>query len=528
VGLDAPCPHVILTKIPRKAFTKANPIKPTQMLVKKTTPQLCLLSIILLMLLFVSCSQEPQTWDLKSQEQVIADYITSNPEQYSEFAKLIDATGMKSILSIRGPYTVFLPTNDAMFAYYKQKNVSSLADFDDQYLNNLIRSHIITNEISTVDFGLGALRDTNAIGDYVVTEFRGSEIILDKYAKVIKRDIRANNGYIHVIDQVIDPITEDIYTILSNNPSFRIFSEGIKLTGIKDTLQKIKIPYGKRFARTRYTLLAVPDSIYKKNGINNVEDLIEWTGANSDSLSFLNNPFYRYIEYHCLTGTHYLSELNSQLYPVLSYDNNVSMTIDTDYKINYRPQINKYTAFIIPSSNTPAKNGVIHVINDLLPVYSPLPQKIIFETTDFFDIQQEDCIGKYYQSWEDGQNTFAKIKWEGDYMQYVYKVNHGRSPILNYDCLSMLGFWWIEITTPKIYKGHYEIGANIWTGGEDLPIFDVFVDGKKVASINARIGGTIMDFGEAKWTKTEEHKIKLVCTGWGVLFWDTIEFTPVY
>jgi hypothetical protein len=76
-------------------------------------------------------------------------------------------------------------------------------------------------------------------------------------------------------------------------------------------------------------------------------------------------------------------------------------------------------------------------------------------------------------------------------------------------------------------KGHYAVSANIWSGGEDLPIFAAYVDGVKKADINARIGGAKMDFGEVTYTKTEEHKIKLVCTGWGTLFWDSVTFTPL-
>ena len=91
----------------------------------------------------------------------------------------------------------------------------------------------------------------------------------------------------------------------------------------------------------------------------------------------------------------------------------------------------------------------------------------------------------------------------------------------------MLGFWTIEITTEKIMKGHYAVSANIWTGGEDLPIFDAYIDGVLVANnLNARLSSTKMDFGEQTWTKTEAHKVKLVCTGWGVVFWDTVVFTP--
>jgi len=480
-------------------------------------------------LLFSHCTEEPHLWTVDSTEQVASDFIKSKPE-YSEFAKLVEMTGMEALLGIRGPYTIMLPNNDAMFAYYKLKGVSGLEGFSEEFRQTLIRNHLITNEIPTGDIGLGALRDTNAIGDYLVTEFEGSDIILNKYSKIIDQDIRLANGFAHVIDQVLDPITKDIFTTISENPSFKIFTDGLIISGISDTLKLISFPYGNRTARTRFTLLAIPDTVFQRHGINSIDDLIKMTGANPDSLTFLDNPFYRYMEYHCLNGTHYLSDLNSQLYPILSHDNNVSMTIDTDYKINFIKKTGDYTGFHVLQSNTPSKNGALHVINDLLPVMQPEPSVFVQETTDYFDIQQGDYIGKYYMKWggDVGQTQFKYIKWKGDYLLYYYKPNHGRTAILNNDNLSMIGFWTIEITTEKVMKGTYKVGANIWTGGEDLPIFDVYLDGVRIANnVNARLSSTKMEFGEVTWDKTERHTMKLVCTGWGVVFWDTIIFTPI-
>jgi uncharacterized surface protein with fasciclin (FAS1) repeats len=486
-------------------------------------------SMLITVLLFSSCDPEPRLWDVNSTEQVASDYIFTHPE-FSEFAKLVEMTGMKALLGIRGPYTILLPSNDAMLAYYREKGVNGLEGFSEEFRNTLIRNHLITNEIPSGDIGLGALRDTNAIGDFLVTEFEGSDIIINKYSKIIDQDIRLANGFAHVIDQVLDPITKDIFTTISENPAFKIFTEGLRITGIIDTLKLISFPYGNRTARTRFTVLTVPDTVYQRQGINNIEDLIKWTGANPDSVTYLNNPFYRYMEYHCLAGTYYLSDLNTKLYPILSHDNNVSMTIDTDYKINNIKKTNKYTGFYVPQSNYPSKNGAVHVINNLLPVIEPEPSVFTQETTDYFDIQQGDYIGKYYMKWggDVGQTQFKYIKWKGDYLLYYYKPNHGRSAIANNDNLSILGFWTIEITTEKVMKGRYKIGANIWTGGEDLPIFDVYLDGVRIANnVNARISSTKMEFGELNWTKTERHTMKLVCTGWGVLFWDTIIFTPI-
>jgi len=69
------------------------------------------------------CAPEPQEWAKKSNEQVAGDYIANNPDLYAEFGKLIEVTGIRSLLNIRGPFTIMLPNDSAMFAYYKLKHV---------------------------------------------------------------------------------------------------------------------------------------------------------------------------------------------------------------------------------------------------------------------------------------------------------------------------------------------------------------------------------------------------------------------
>jgi len=473
-------------------------------------------------------------WKEFPKDQLATEYIASNPDQYSEFAKLINLTNLYSTLSLRGPYTILLPTNEAMFAYYKEKNVSSLMDFTGDFQRQLLLNHVFTIDYSTDDIDLGALfHNTNAIDDYLASEFHGSDIYLNKTSKIIKRDIHVHNGYIHVIDKVLDPLIKDVYTVLMENPVYRIFSDGLRLTGIKDTLQLISIPYGKTTARNRFTVYATPDSIYHQFGILNVSDLISWCGASPNNLTSKENPFYRYIEYHCLSGTYYLNLLHTGNFPVLSAENNISMLLDNvDYKINLDATTNKYTAFILSESNLSVKNGVIHTVNNLLPVFTPIPEYFQFETTDYPDLKQQDCYLNSYQRWFDGQNSFEKIKFKGDYLLYFFSTNGSNynGGLSNSDCLVLGGLGFIEITTPKVTKGRWKIGANIWNGDMDYPIFDVYIDGVKVNEIDARIKTPIltnMVFDEINWTKSEEHKIKLVITYPGRLFWDTVEFTPI-
>lgn len=485
-------------------------------------------SLVICFLLY-SCAPDPQVWEPKSTEQVAGDYIKNNPDKFSEFGKLIEKTGLASLLNIRGPYTIMLPTDSAMMAYYKDKNVNSLDDISLENLTTLAKNHIVPAEIPVSDIGLGALREPNALGDYLATEFHGSDVYVNKLSKIVDQDVRTANGYIHVINKVIEPLTHNVYSLVASDPDYSIFSKGLELTGLKDTLEMIDFPYGSKRARNRYTLMAVPDSIYRKNSINSVNDLMAWAGSTSDDLTSKANPFYRYMEYHCLNNSYFLSNFKSSLYPILSRDNNISVTIEEDYKINFNRKENTYTGFIIDESNYPAKNGVVHAVNGTLPVTDPEPYPVTFETTDYIEFKEGDFYGKYYYRWHDGQNSFEKIKFEADYLLYYYKPNHGRSAILNNDNISLLGYWWVEVTFPKVMKGKYAVTANIWTGGEDLPIFDAYIDGVKVLNspFNARISSTKMDFGEVTFTKTEEHKVKLVCVGWGVVFWDSVTFTPI-
>ncbi|HDS06220.1 MAG TPA: hypothetical protein ENO05_01215 [Bacteroides sp.] len=481
-----------------------------------------IISVLALALLISGCEEEPEYWKVQSIEQVISAYVASD-DDYSDFNGMLEATGLNSLLSVRGPFTLFLPPNAAMEEFYAEKGVSSYTDFSEEFMNDLVLNHLVPSRMETGDFGLGAIRDLNALGDYLVTEFSGSDIIVNKECMIIKRNISAANGVIHKIDHVIEPVTISVYEYLAGNPSYSLFTEGLDRTRLKDTLNVIEFPYGTRMARTRFTVLAVADTTFQRYGISTIDELISHFTDVPDSVTYLKNEFYRYMEYHCLGGTYYLNELETRVYPILSYDNNIDVRISDDYKLNLKTQTNEYTGFIIEQSNNPAKNGTVHTINDLLPVFEPEPTTIVHETTDYFDIKQGDYFGKYYMRWFDGQNTFEYIKWEGDYLLYYFK-DHDTGKLLNDDCLSMSGWWWVQITTPKIMKGKYIMTANLWSGQTN---YAVYVDGVNTALVKSTDPAESTSWGEFDWEKTERHTIKVVTKSPGLLFWDTVILTPI-
>jgi len=229
----------------------------------------------LLSLILIQCKEPVETWEKKQDELQIMEYLEADSaKNFSEFINISEKIGISGILSTRGPFTLFLPDNKAFFAYYESKGKSSYNDFTDDELALIIRYHVVAAEISTNNFGLGSLSEKNAAGDYLVTEFDGSDIIMNKHAKIVDRDIYVANGIIHRIDKVIDPVTEGTYSTIKKLDIFSIFTKGFELAGLSDTLDINDVPYGQTKARVRYTILAVPDSVFKANGIFSVEDLV--------------------------------------------------------------------------------------------------------------------------------------------------------------------------------------------------------------------------------------------------------------
>jgi uncharacterized surface protein with fasciclin (FAS1) repeats len=479
-----------------------------------------------MLITFAGCESNISEWKPKAENQVITEYIATNPDLFSEFYGILEITGIKNLLRVRGPFTLLLPTNSALEEFYAAKNVSSYTELDLNYLNDLVYNHLFSIEISSSSIGFGALPRKNAIGDFITSEFSGSEIILNKKAKITKRDVYTSNGYIHHIDKVIDLVTENIFDVIATTPGYSIFFEGLKQAKITDTLKTVSFPYGDIEVRAYFSLLAVPDTLYNRYGIFNVTDLINQYST-SDDLTDVDNGFYKYMEYHCLSETYYLSDFTGvKVYPVFSFNSYLNIDVRQEYKINEDNDGN-FTTFHLELSNIPAKNGVLHTVNSLLPFVEAKPATVIFETTDFFDLKRLSCFGKYYQRFYDGKNTFKGIKWEADYLMYYYKEGQN---IMNNDALATMGHFWIELTTPKIMKGKYQL-SSFWFGGGENASFAWYLDGVSLDVVtlfsDGQWGGSPVNIAVVEFPETKEHTIKISTVVPGNIWWDRLIFTPV-
>ena len=145
--------------------------------------------IIFINFLGINCQDEVKEWERDSNELVITEYVYSVLEQFSEFGEVLQLTGIENLLRVRGPFTLFLPTNIAMKEYYARQNVSSYTELETEELEKLVNNHILEGEVTAGSIGLGTLSFLNGLGDFIASDFLGIDILLNKSAIIIKRDI---------------------------------------------------------------------------------------------------------------------------------------------------------------------------------------------------------------------------------------------------------------------------------------------------------------------------------------------------
>lgn len=120
--------------------------------------------------------------------------------QFNTLAKALTAAGLIDTLKGPGPFTVFAPT-DAAFAKIPADKLNALLA-DKAALTKVLTYHVVPGLVMAADVKTGAVKTVEGQALNVVVSPSGVTV---NNAKVIKTDIVAKNGVIHVIDTVVMP-----------------------------------------------------------------------------------------------------------------------------------------------------------------------------------------------------------------------------------------------------------------------------------------------------------------------------------
>jgi uncharacterized surface protein with fasciclin (FAS1) repeats len=113
----------------------------------------------------------------------------------------VQAAGLVETLSGKGPFTVFAPTDEA-FAKLPAGTVEALLK-DKEKLAAILTYHVVAGNV-TADQVVKLTSAATVNGKAVPVKVYGGKVMVGN-AQVVKTDIKASNGVIHVIDTVLLP-----------------------------------------------------------------------------------------------------------------------------------------------------------------------------------------------------------------------------------------------------------------------------------------------------------------------------------
>jgi uncharacterized surface protein with fasciclin (FAS1) repeats len=119
---------------------------------------------------------------------------------FTTLLEAVKAAGLVETLKGEGPFTVFAPTDEA-FAKIDKADLDALLADKDQ-LTAVLTYHVVPGKVLAAD--VVELDSAKTVQGGSVTIDASDGVKVDN-AKVVKTDVMASNGVIHVIDTVIMP-----------------------------------------------------------------------------------------------------------------------------------------------------------------------------------------------------------------------------------------------------------------------------------------------------------------------------------
>jgi uncharacterized surface protein with fasciclin (FAS1) repeats len=121
---------------------------------------------------------------------------------FNTLAKALEAAGLVQTLKGAGPFTVFAPTDEA-FAKLPAGTLDMLLKPENKAkLQRVLTYHVVSGKVMAS--AAAKLSSVKAVSGDTITVRTSNGVMVDN-AHVVKTDIEASNGVIHVIDAVMIP-----------------------------------------------------------------------------------------------------------------------------------------------------------------------------------------------------------------------------------------------------------------------------------------------------------------------------------
>jgi uncharacterized surface protein with fasciclin (FAS1) repeats len=158
--------------------------------------------------------------EMLSNEEVSYDDIFSdvgNTEQYdlltllkmdpnfSTFADLLQRSGLEASLQVADPVTILAPTNEAFAAMDSQEMESLTTSGNTTELTSFVQRHILPSKVYQEEFNTTQMMGMDTENQVEIDTRMNGEVVYIGGAQIIKSNVEASNGIIHVLNGVIQP-----------------------------------------------------------------------------------------------------------------------------------------------------------------------------------------------------------------------------------------------------------------------------------------------------------------------------------
>ncbi len=430
----------------------------------------------------------------------IVSYLSKYPDSFSLFKQILDRTETSSFLNAYGAYTVFAPTNSGVKTWLSAIGAASVDAADINVLKEMVKFHILEDTVTTGSFKDGKLPVPTMHGQYLITGVErtgsASNYTVNRQAVVSQSNIKAGNGFIHVISNVLVPAKLTIAKILEANPDYSIFVQALKETGFFTLLNTIDPDPNKKWK----TVFAESNQALADSGFTSYAALkarYSKTGSPTNPLDSLN----LYVAYHIMDGIKFLGDIiTAPSHLTLQPQEVISIKlINNDVILNedeFNGVVEKGITLLRNKSDNAATNGVWHTAAAHFTAKVRLPTAVYWDLATFPEIMKQPAFYKKgtftFNKTSTDHRPIQDIDWHffgENYLRYEYSSSP-TSTLHNFACnndiltiplgapASNNRATWVEFTTPPIIKGRYKV----W----------VCYRNRNAVTINVRVNGELM------------------------------------
>jgi uncharacterized surface protein with fasciclin (FAS1) repeats len=429
------------------------------------------LALALALCFVVMQCNDPDLTTGTTDDVVITGYFEKNRNQFSDFLDILQLSSNSGFLGAYGTYTCFAPTNEAVQAYLQQKGVGSVQELEVIELKNLVRFHVIQDTLSTTSFTDGKLEKPTMYGQYLTTGAvnvdGASYIRVNRQANIIQSNIRAANGIIHVIDQVMQPAGSTIAQLLEQRADYSIFLQAIKETGFYNKLNTVEV---KEDGTTSWlTLIAQNNATFNRSGFASYQSL-KTRYSKTGNPANPKDSLYLFVAYRIIPDIKYVADLvTAPSHPTLAPLEVITIRLDgEDVRINADlfGGVQEPGAVLNRSeSDYAATNGVLHTSNDNYAIKVRVPYAVHWDLADQPELRlMTNDFRKPGKTVNISLGTLKDVTWGGATTNQIQYVTNAASSTDQYvwgDRLTLnvrTGVIpWIEFVTPLLVKGKYKV-----------------------------------------------------------------------